>query len=81
MKPNLNLIESFIRITCGLTLLSLFSAKKQASLIGFIGIILGALKVAEGMTRFCPIKYMNKANQIETKKHEHHQDGRVMNPS
>lgn len=59
----------------------LIFSKEKASLIGFIGIILGALKVAEGMTRFCPIKYMNKANQIETKKHEHHQDGRVMNPS
>ena len=84
MKPNLSLIESLLRITCGLTLLTLSSSKtnrKSSSIIGIIGIVIGAMKVAEGITRFCPLMYMSSKKKLETKKHGHHQDGRVMNPS
>ncbi|MDQ0208448.1 YgaP family membrane protein [Alkalicoccobacillus murimartini] len=78
MKPNLSRIQSLCRITCGLSVLAFASSKMQrkSSLIGIIGIIIGAMKVAEGITRFCPLIYMT-----DKKKQEHKQDGRVMNPS
>jgi hypothetical protein len=59
MKPNLNTVESIMRITCGLTGLAWGTAKKSRrcwSPIGIMITMMSAMKVAEGVTKFCPLK-------------------------
>jgi hypothetical protein len=59
MKPNLTLVEAIMRITCGLTGLAWSTAKMSKrcwSPIGIMIAMMSAMKVAEGVTRFCPLK-------------------------
>ncbi|MDG5785941.1 DUF2892 domain-containing protein [Evansella sp. AB-P1] len=61
MKPNIGLLNALIRITCGLTTLAWATSKlvRRPSESGpFFIAIMGAMKVAEGITRFCPITYL-----------------------
>jgi hypothetical protein len=53
MQKNVGELDSYCRIACGLTLLSIgiMSSSKTISL-------LGSMKVAEGITRFCPVLYL-----------------------
>ncbi|MDQ0300476.1 hypothetical protein J2S78_002944 [Salibacterium salarium] len=58
MKSNIGTINALIRITCGLTVLSWTTADWSRSRhrnTHLICTVLGAMKVAEGITRFCPI--------------------------
>lgn len=68
-KQNIGIVNALIRITVGLTMISLSSAKlvrKPWCFSSKLFIFLGAMKVAEGIVRFCPVveamkfgKYMN----------------------
>jgi hypothetical protein len=68
-KPNIGTLNALIRITIGLTMISFATAKlvrKPWCLAPKLSVMLGAMKVAEGIVRFCPItegfklnKYMN----------------------
>ncbi|GAE29493.1 YgaP family membrane protein [Halalkalibacter hemicellulosilyticus] len=63
MKPNISLIDSLCRITAGLTILAWSTAqltKRQSSSAPILIAMLGSMKVAEGITRFCPLVYMAK---------------------
>jgi hypothetical protein len=58
IKPNIGILNALIRITIGLTLLSWTTAK----LVKFpwrdsylLVALCGAMKVAEGIVRYCPI--------------------------
>ncbi|MEW9110979.1 YgaP family membrane protein [Cytobacillus gottheilii] len=58
ITPNIGILSALLRITCGLTILSWSTAK----LVKFpwrdsylVASILGAMKVAEGIVRYCPI--------------------------
>ncbi len=76
MKQNIGIINALIRITVGITMVSLAASKlvrrpwcSSAKFTAF----LGAMKIAEGILRFCPVteamklgKYMNVA-KIMTK--------------
>lgn len=58
MKPNIGIINAMIRITCGFTILAWVTARlvrrpKQNTLV--IVAVMGAMKVAEGITRYCPL--------------------------
>ncbi|WP_425449646.1 YgaP family membrane protein [Dethiothermospora halolimnae] len=53
MKKNVGDLDAYLRITGGLTMFGVGVAKDSSSLIA-----LGAMKVAEGITRFCPALYM-----------------------
>ncbi|TSB45623.1 YgaP family membrane protein [Alkalicoccobacillus porphyridii] len=79
MKPNITRLDALMRITCGLELLIFATSKPQQRfpLIRSIGILCGAMKTAEGIVQFCPMKYMKERMKLETKK----QDSHVMNPS
>ncbi|WP_077210705.1 YgaP family membrane protein [Bacillus dakarensis] len=58
IKPNIGILNSLIRITCGLTMLAWSTAKmvKQPWRDSNLLIaILGAMKVGEGIVRYCPI--------------------------
>lgn len=58
-KPNIGIINALIRITIGLTMLSWCTAQLTRSpwrvARSFIGIVFGAMKVAEGIVRYCPM--------------------------
>lgn len=51
----MGLMDSYLRIATGLMMLSCCSsAKKCHPIIG----LLGSMKIAEGITRFCPCLYL-----------------------
>lgn len=58
MKPNISMANAFIRLTAGFTLLSWSTAKlcKNENIsTSLLLAAVGALKVAEGHTRYCPV--------------------------
>lgn len=69
MEKNVGDLDAYFRITCGLTLLGI-GVIGSSKLLSF----LGSMKVAEGITRFCPLLYfldMNTLNwELKTKNKE-----------
>jgi hypothetical protein len=67
VKPNINIINSLIRITIGLTILSWSTAKlvKRPWRDSYlIMAMLGAMKVAEGIVRYCPLTALYEKNPV-----------------
>lgn len=61
VKPNIGVLNALIRITIGLTILSWSTAKlvKRPWRDSYLVMaMLGAMKVAEGIVRYCPITAM-----------------------
>jgi Protein of unknown function (DUF2892) len=61
VKPNIGIINALLRITCGLSVLAWATSKyckKPWRDSYLVVIILGAMKVGEGILRFCPITYL-----------------------
>lgn len=61
IRPNIGIVNALIRITCGLTILAWStskSCKKPWRDCYFILIVIGAMKVGEGILRFCPFIYL-----------------------
>ncbi len=61
LTPNIGLLNSFIRLTGGFTMLAWGTAKlikRPFSNSPLIAIVLGSMKVAEGFTRFCPLTFL-----------------------
>ena len=52
VRRNVGIIDSYARLSCGLTILGMGVYKKSKFMI-----TLGAMKVAEGITSFCPLYY------------------------
>ncbi|RBP41592.1 YgaP family membrane protein [Garciella nitratireducens] len=57
MEKNVGTLDSYLRITIGLTMLGTGILQKSLSRIVF-----GSGKVAEGVTRFCPALYLMGIN-------------------
>jgi hypothetical protein len=58
VKPNIGIVNALLRITCGLSVLAWATSKyckKPWRDSYLIVIVLGAMKVGEGILRFCPI--------------------------
>ncbi|RWZ57982.1 DUF2892 domain-containing protein [Halobacillus fulvus] len=58
MKQNIGTINSFLRITAGLsmlTLLTIRSIRREDASVHPMLIVLSAMKVAEGITMYCPL--------------------------
>lgn len=58
MKPNIGMMNALVRITCGLTMLAWSTAKfsKRTYRESYVVImLLAAMKVAEGIVRYCPV--------------------------
>jgi hypothetical protein len=58
MRQNIGLVNSMIRIIAGLTLLSVYTSKltrKPYKESYMLMILLAAMKVAEGIVRYCPM--------------------------
>ncbi len=69
IKPNIGILNALIRITAGLTILTWCTAKlvkrpwRQSYLLVAI---CGAMKVAEGIVRYCPMTDMyEKCQQMQ----------------
>lgn len=82
MKPNIGRIDAYCRITMGLVMLACSTAKlarKPMATAPIVGAILGGMKVAEGVTRFCPLVCL--ANELEWKENSEEDKQSVVNPS
>lgn len=67
VEKNIGILNALIRITAGLTLLAWCTAKlsKRPYCNSYIWLsICGAMKVAEGIVRFCPITAMIQNEQV-----------------
>jgi len=53
MKKNIGDIDSYIRLAGGFTLLGVGITRKSTPVIAF-----GAMKITEGITRFCPVFHL-----------------------
>ncbi|WP_243299503.1 YgaP family membrane protein [Bacillus litorisediminis] len=63
IKPNIGILNALVRITCGLTLLSWVTAKlvKQPWRESYLIVaLLAAMKVGEGIVRYCPVTELIK---------------------
>lgn len=66
VKPNIGIVNALIRITIGLTVLACASAKlvkrpwRESNLLL---VMMGAMKVAEGIVRYCPVTDLYRCNQ------------------
>lgn len=61
LRPNIGIVNALIRITCGLSILAWVTArytKRPWRDSYFVVIFLSAMKVGEGILRFCPITYL-----------------------
>jgi hypothetical protein len=73
MKPNIGIVNALVRITFGAAILAWTTAKmvKQPWRDSYLCIaMLAAMKIAEGVTRFCPLtalfeKYQEQAAEKE----------------
>lgn len=74
VKPNIGIIQALIRITCGLTIIAWSATKlvkKPWSDRFLILISLGAMKVAEGIVRYCPIIALFEKGKENIKDSDH----------
>jgi Protein of unknown function (DUF2892) len=78
VKQNIGIVNSMLRITCGFTFLSWATAKMVKRpwkdsylLIAF----LSAMKIAEGIVRFCPLTALYEEGQ-EMVENNHHKSDR-----
>lgn len=58
MKTNIGTVNAMVRITCGLTLLAWSTgemAKSKSPALHIFCSAMGAQKVAEGITHYCPL--------------------------
>ncbi|TKC14806.1 YgaP family membrane protein [Robertmurraya kyonggiensis] len=70
IQQNIGILNALIRITCGLTLLSWTTAKmaKKPWRESYLLLALtGAMKVAEGIVRYCPVTSVVKS-QMDSRK-------------
>ncbi|TMW71289.1 DUF2892 domain-containing protein [Alteribacter natronophilus] len=71
MRPNIGMINALIRIAAGFTVLAWATARltrKPWETLPLFVALMGSLKIAEGITRFCPVTYaveegMDEMNQ------------------
>lgn len=58
MKTNIGTVNALVRITCGFTLLAWSTAemaKDKSPGLHIFCSAMGAMKVGEGITRYCPV--------------------------
>jgi hypothetical protein len=68
ITPNIGIVNALIRITCGFTLVAWGTSKlvkRPLSNTPLIVVMMGAMKVAEGITRFCPLTYLFEEKMTE----------------
>jgi hypothetical protein len=74
MKPNIGRVDALCRITIGFTTLAWSTAKlvrKPNENMPLFAAICGGMKIAEGITRFCPLTYVAEHKMVSTQEHIH----------
>lgn len=83
VKQNIGIINALLRITCGLTSLAWATSKmvRRPYCASYLWIaMIGAMKVAEGITRYCPM--VDLFNQMKQNcECTHEEDEPTINPS
>ncbi|MEH7306730.1 YgaP family membrane protein [Neobacillus drentensis] len=77
VKPNISIFNALIRITLGLTILSWTTSKlvKQPWRDSYLFVAMcGAMKVAEGIVRFCPLTAIFEKCQCMISEHDRAMD-------
>ncbi|TWI56025.1 YgaP family membrane protein [Halalkalibacter nanhaiisediminis] len=86
MEPNIGRINALCRISMGFTMLAWSTAKlsrRSSDMLPLIMAMLGGMKVAEGITSFCPLVYFaehNMRHMCECDNHHHEHEDHT-NPS
>jgi len=88
ISPNIGIINALIRITCGLTMVAFFTAKlsRKPWCNSYVFMIfLGAMKVAEGIVRYCPVtelfqKGQGMMNQDNNQQDQHNENQNSTQP-
>lgn len=73
IKPNIGLLNALIRITIGLTILAWSTSKmvKRPWRDSYLfAALCGAMKVAEGIVRYCPVTALCKKCQVMMEEHD-----------
>ncbi|UCZ53796.1 DUF2892 domain-containing protein [Bacillus shivajii] len=73
VKPNIGIINAIVRITFGFTLFAWALSKmmrrsSRTEPMPLFTVAMASMKIAEGITRFCPLTYLFEENM----RHEHH---------
>lgn len=66
MRPNIGIVNALIRITCGFTMVAWGTAKlvkRPSCMRSLLIVMLGGMKIGEGITRFCPITALYEEKQ------------------
>jgi len=72
LRPNISIVNALVRITVGFTLVAYGTAKltrKRCSNSVIFLVMIGAMKIAEGILRFCPMTAFSKKCMIMVDKH------------
>jgi hypothetical protein len=83
IKPNIGILNALIRITIGFTLLSWATAKliKRPWRDSYLLItFMAAMKIAEGIVRYCPLTALFEKCQIENKQKGTNQEEQLFLP-
>lgn len=72
LQPNISIVDRYIRLTTGILAVFESSKRRRSSLNQGVILTIGAMKIAEGMTGWCPLTYakdllMNKNNSTSEK--------------
>lgn len=77
IKPNIGILNALIRITFGLTILAWSTSKlvKHPWRDSYLfAALCGAMKVAEGIVRYCPLTELYERCQEMIREHDHAMD-------
>lgn len=84
MKPNIGIINALVRLICGFTMLAWSTArmaKRPYRESYFFVAIMAAMKIGEGIVRFCPLTYMFQEYQEQKGKQDDDEEQFVGNPT
>jgi hypothetical protein len=86
MKPNIGMVNALIRLICGFTMLAWATARlsrRPHCESYFMMAFLAAMKIAEGIVRFCPVTYAYDQYQEQQKNDDEQtqEQNTVINPS
>jgi hypothetical protein len=82
VKVNIGILNAFIRLTCGFTMLAWATSKmvKRPWRDSYIVVaLLAAMKIAEGITRFCPLTALFERYQQQAE--EERNEETMINPT
>ncbi|WP_026695291.1 YgaP family membrane protein [Peribacillus kribbensis] len=78
VKPNIGIINALIRLTCGFTLLAWSTArlaKRPNKNRYLLTAMMSAMKIGEGIVRYCPVTELMQQSKEMTQQNQQGQQG------